>query len=102
MTETGRPPGQWTYDRVFRARDAARDLLEQLELDAFLFGVEPRRDDWEVRVEYATHRGWKTKTLSVSDARLSASRSDAAERRALLELWREALADAKIARHREP
>ncbi|RRQ20990.1 hypothetical protein [Thiohalobacter thiocyanaticus] len=74
------------------ANEMVRELLEQLELDAYLFEVEPANDHWQVRVECPVAEGWQTVTLHVDKTRLSDCRRDVAVREALLWKWRTALA----------
>lgn len=87
----------WTYDRVVRAREAVDALLDELELDAYLFGVEPRADHWEARVEFATLDGWRTATLRVSEPDLFASLDSRGARQRVLDTWRSSFSDAKRA-----
>lgn len=77
------------------AKEAAASILQQLGIEAYLFGVEPRAGPWEVRVECACAGGWETTTLSVARQRLLASREDGRERALLLEEWRARLAGCK-------
>jgi uncharacterized Ntn-hydrolase superfamily protein len=86
---------KWTYDRVRRARDAVGALLARLDLDAYLFGVEPRGDHWEARVEFASEDGWRTTVLNIDDSELLVSLEKAAVQDRLVESWRASFADAK-------
>lgn len=88
---------QWTYESVQHARDAVSVLLDQLGLDAYLFGVEPREGSWEVRLEYATESGWASQVLAVDSTTLVQSFSDLDMRSKLLETWGTALQNAKRA-----
>ncbi len=85
----------WTYESVEHARDAVGLLLEQLGLDAYLFGVEPVGDRWEIRLEYATDAGWSSKVLEVDSPTLVESFSDPKARSRLLHTWNRALDRAK-------
>lgn len=86
---------KWTYDRVRRARDAVDALLARLDLEAYLFGVEPRGDHWEAKVEFASENGWRTTVLNVDDSSLLASLEEVAVQDRLVESWRSSFADAK-------
>lgn len=86
---------KWTYDRVQRARDAVDVLLGRLNLEAYLFGVEPRGDHWEARVEFASENGWRTTVLHVEDSELLVSLEQADVQDRLVESWRSSFADAK-------
>lgn len=81
---------------LIQAREAAAELLEELRLDAYLFEIEPRNGQWELRVECAIEEGWETMTLSVPKSLLLAGRDDRAARRRLLTDWRERLAACKV------
>jgi len=70
------------------ARDTVQSLLEQLGLAAYLFEVEPRRGQWEVRVECAPNSGWQSSVLNVDEGWLDACRTDAGARDKLLDEWR--------------
>ncbi|MCW8195151.1 hypothetical protein F6455_10170 [Proteobacteria bacterium 005FR1] len=73
------------------AKEATSELLEQLGLDAYIFEVEPNEGPWEVHVECAHSSGWQTVAIAVDRERLLASRSNEADRQALLDDWRERL-----------
>ncbi|NUP06786.1 MAG: hypothetical protein HOW73_12090 [Polyangiaceae bacterium] len=88
---------QWTYENLGAARERVQSLLEDLHLDAYLFGVEPRDGRWEVRVEYAISLGWRTAILAVEESALAQSATNTRVRRNLLNAWREALSGAKLA-----
>jgi len=83
--------------QLAQAKDAAAALLGHLELEAFLFEIEPQNDHWQLTVECAIESGWQTTTLPVTKALLLASQDDAAAREQLLSEWRERLAACKTA-----
>jgi len=94
---------EWNYESVERARDAVGILLEQLGLDTYLFGVEPRNGSWEIYLEYEGDAGWTTRVLRVDSATLVASFSEPGARSKLLQSWSLALTNAKrAARARAP
>ncbi|HEX7045336.1 MAG TPA: hypothetical protein VF203_12055 [Burkholderiales bacterium] len=78
--------------QLIEAKELAAELLEQLGLETYVFGVEPRDGRFEVRVERALADGWQTVTLSIDPEQLARSRTDEAVRAALLRDWRERLA----------
>jgi hypothetical protein len=90
---------EWTYENLIRAREIVAGLLDQLELDAYLFGVEPKDERWEVRVEYAATDGWRTSTIMLDDDSLLASSRDPAGRRKALDSFRQALVRANRVQH---
>ena len=77
----------WSGADLQRVTDAAGALLEELGLDAYLFAIEPREDDWELKLECAFKDGWQTVTLPVDVELLLASRTDNAARARLLQSW---------------
>ncbi|MDX1251097.1 MAG: hypothetical protein IDH49_02345 [Gammaproteobacteria bacterium] len=77
------------------AKGAAAALLDELGLEAYLFEVEPREGQWELRVECAVEAGWESVMLPVDKPKLLASREDAAVHAELLAAWRERLAACK-------
>ncbi|MEJ2361676.1 MAG: hypothetical protein P8Z75_09655 [Gammaproteobacteria bacterium] len=70
-------------------------LLDELQLDAYLFDIEPRPGQWEVRVECATDNGWGTYRLTADSDYLLHGRDDAVARGVLLDNWRDTLAACK-------
>lgn len=85
-------------DELLSAKDAAQALLDRLSLSAYVFEVEPREGDWEVRVECALQDdGWQRCTLAVDKALLVASARDAGARQRLLADWGERLAACRRA-----
>lgn len=85
----------WKVGTVSSATEAVDKLLDELALAAYLFSLEPKQQNWEVRIEYAALDGWKTATLLVDGATLLSSRRDNAARRRLLEEWGHLLAAAR-------
>ena len=69
------------------AREIVHELLEQLQLEAYLFEVEPRAPGWKIRVDCGIEGQWQSLILDVDPAQLSASRADSAARAALLDDW---------------
>ena len=85
----------WKVGTVSSATEAVDVLLGELALAAYVFVVEPKRQSWEVKIEYAALDGWRTATLTVDGKDLLSSRHDNAARRRLLEEWGHALASAR-------
>lgn len=75
-----------TLDFV-RARDVAARLLDELDLDAWLFEIEPKENHWELKVECATDSGWETVTVGVHQEVLQQCCDDEQKRRALVQEW---------------
>ena len=76
-----------------QARDVVRRVLEELQLDAYLYEVEPREGQWEVKVECPTDAGWETCRLTADKEYLLRGVDDAVVHEVLIDNWREALAD---------
>ena len=85
-----------TVKELSRARDTVADLLEELNLDAYLFEVEPKNNMWEIKIECAIAEGWQTATLSVDNEILLASLDDRNVHQQLIDEWQGRLSDCKI------
>lgn len=77
----------WSGQDLKGATEAARALLEELGLEAYLFAVEPREGDWELKLECALEEGWQTIALPVELDLLLASRTETDARARLLSSW---------------
>jgi hypothetical protein len=77
-------------------REVIAKLLDQLKLDAYLFEVEPKEDQWEIKVECAVDKEcWETVRLTAKKEILFHGADDAIMHEALLDNWREALSACK-------
>lgn len=74
-----------------RAREVVEKVLDELNLEAYLFDVEPHEGRWEVRVECAVEDGWETCRLSADKEYLLRGDDDAVAHAVLIDNWREAL-----------
>ena len=65
-------------------------ILEELQLDAFLYEVEPRDDIWEITIECACHvdGGWERIVLQIPKAMLLDSFDNDEARQRLFEYWK--------------
>ena len=81
-----------------KARESANTILEELQLDAFIYEVEPRDDVWELTIECACEvdGGWETIMLQVPKRMLLGSFDDDKIKQQLLEYWKKVLADCKL------
>lgn len=81
-----------------KARESAKRILETLQLDAFIYALEPRDDVWELTIECAceTNGGWETITLQVPKPMLLESFTDEVAQQRLFEYWQKKLADCKL------
>jgi hypothetical protein len=82
----------WSGRDLEKATEAAGALLEELGLDAYLFAVEPREGDWELKVECALKEGWQMIAVPVELDLLLASRTESGARARLLQSWRDRMA----------
>jgi hypothetical protein len=81
-----------------KARESANTILEELQLDAFIYAVEPRDDVWELTIECACEvdGGWETIVLKVPKRMLLNSFDDDKAKQQLFEYWKKMLADCKL------
>lgn len=81
-----------------KARETASALLDELQLDAFIYEVEPRDDIWELTIECACDIDgvWETITLKVPKSLLLDSFDNENARHDLVEYWKKMLADCKL------
>lgn len=77
---------------LIRAREIVGGILEELELNAYLFEVQPHDGCWEVRMECAVAEGWASRRLTVGTETLLRAAADPAVRGPLLQEWGRALA----------
>lgn len=52
---------------MIKAREVVEAILEQLEIDAYLFEIEPLDGVWQLKVECAIDEGWSSFTLELTD-----------------------------------
>jgi len=79
-----------------QAREIATRILDELQLDAYLFEIEPLEGQWEIKVECAVTGGWETVMLTASREILLRGGDDAVAHEVLLDNWREALSACKV------
>ena len=72
-------------------REVVTGILDELQLDAYLFEVEPLEGQWEIKVECAVSEGWETVRLTANREILLRGSGDAVAHSVLLDNWREAL-----------
>lgn len=83
---------------LYRARETAAGLLDDLGLEAYLFEVEPGTTEWEIRVECATEEGWEMLRFGVPFVDLVRSGDSDHQRHRLLDDWRHRTAGCKLRR----
>lgn len=81
-----------------KARDSAKAILEELQLDAYVFELEPVDENWELTIECACEidGGWETVKLQVPKRMLLGSFDDVNAKEQLFEYWKKKLADCKL------
>lgn len=77
-----------TTDELVAAKEAVARLLDELRLAAYLFEVEPREGDWEVRIECELEDGWRITHLDIAKDDILASARDPLMRASLLRTLR--------------
>lgn len=90
-----------SIDELTQARDVVNAILDELQLDAYIFEVEPRNEQWEIIVECAITEGWERFRLSVSRENLLRDVDDAVADQSFLDDWREMLSACKL-KNRNP
>lgn len=73
---------------LIAAKDAVTKLLDELGLAAYLFEVEPRAGDWELRIECELEDGWRIAHLDIPKEQILASTRDRMARASLLRTLR--------------
>lgn len=81
-----------------KARESASGILEELQLDAYLYEVQPRDGTWELRVECAceTDGGWETIMLQVPKRMLLDDFYDDKAKQDLFAYWKQKLNHCKF------
>lgn len=84
-------------EELVNVRESANAILEELELDAYLFEVEPQDAHYELIVECAceTDGGWATVSLMLPKEKILLGFDDVEVRRQLFEYWNKKLSACK-------
>ncbi|MGD8525348.1 MAG: hypothetical protein PVJ63_03805 [Thioalkalispiraceae bacterium] len=80
-------------------RDVIAKLLDELQLEAYLFEVEPQEGQWLLTVECAIENGWETVHLKANKDYLQHGTDDAVFHQLLIDEWRPALSACKVKTH---
>ena len=69
-----------------------------MQLEAYLYEVEPKNDTWELKIECACDidGGWEMVTLKVPKQMMLDSHEDHSARQSLLDYWRKKLDGCKL------
>lgn len=87
---------QQSISELAKIREVVTKLLDELQLEAYLFEVEPREGLWELNVECAIADGWETVKLKVNKEYFQHGADDQVFHQLLLDEWREALSACKV------
>lgn len=79
-----------------KIRKAISKLLDELQLEAYVFDVEPKEGQWQLTVECAIDEGWQTVTLKANKDYFQYGADDAVFHQLLIDEWREALSTCKV------
>jgi hypothetical protein len=74
-------------------RAAIEQILDELELSAFIFTHEAKERGLQLHIECAADAAWQTVTVTANPDELLASLHDVAVRERVREAWRERLRD---------
>lgn len=77
-------------------REVVVKLLDELQLEAYLFGIEPQEDQWQLTVECAIDEGWETVKLKANKDYFQHGTDDAVFHQLLIDEWRDALSACKV------
>jgi hypothetical protein len=79
-----------------QAKDAAKSILEEIGLDAYIFEVEPTGNTWSMKIDCAMDDGWESLTLQVDKDLLLSALENPNAREVILKTWGEKLSACKI------
>ena len=81
-----------------KAREAASAILEELQLDAYIYEVEPCNGDWEIKIECACdiNGGWEMISLKVPKDMLLESDHEHTAKASLYAYWKKKLNRCKV------
>lgn len=85
-----------SVNELAQMRETVSALLDELQLEAYLFEVEPQEGQWEIKLECAIDEGWETFRLSAEKEYLLRGKDDAVAHGVMLDNWREALSACRI------
>lgn len=85
-----------TSSDFIQARLLIDGILDELELDAYLFEIEPHDGQWELKVECAVDEGWGSYSVTLDEAQVYAGFDQEAARHELKQQCRQSLAACRI------
>jgi hypothetical protein len=87
---------EFSVEELATMRLTVTALLDELQLEAYLFDIEPKPGQWDIKVECAIANGWGSYQLTADTDYLLHGQNDAVARAVLLDNWRDSLAACKI------
>ena len=79
-----------------QVREVVAKLLDELQLEAYLFEIEPQEGQWQLTVECAIDEGWETVMLKANKDYFQHGVDDAVFHQLLIDEWRQALIACKV------
>jgi len=79
-----------------RIREVVAKLLDELELEAYLYAIEPQEGQWQLTVECDIDKGWEMIKLRANKDYFQHGEDDAVFHQLLLDEWREALSSCTV------
>lgn len=91
---------QLSSEDLQRARSTVETILNEIGLETFLFEIEPREGQWEIKLECPIDEGWEIFNLTASDEYLIRGENDAVVHEFLKDEWTETLKNCKQLAHK--
>lgn len=88
-----------TIAEIAEIREVVASLLDELQLEAYLFEIEPAKGRWQLTVECAIDEGWETIYLEVTKDDFKRFSDDVVFHQLLIDQWRKALSACKVKTH---
>lgn len=82
-----------SFTQLPEIREVVERLLDELNIEAYVYAIEPEEEQWELTVECAFKHGWETIKLKANKDYFQHGADDAVIHNLLLDDWREALSD---------
>ena len=79
-----------------KIREAVSKILDELQLESYVFDVEPQEGLWQLDIECAIDNGWESISLKANKDYFLHGADDAVFHQLLLDEWREALSMCKV------
>lgn len=85
-----------SVNELAQVRENLAKILDELNLDAYLYEVEPHEGQWQLSVECATEDGWETVKFSAKEEYLLRGVDDAVIHETLIDSLKEALSACQL------